>query len=159
MFPSESNNSINDRPDWLVDAWAFLSAYTAMTLLHVTCTWLGPMNNMLCHLLWEMPFPCGIQQCFFFPKWLAWILYRQFIIMKSHSPSHSLILKLSLLGKSFSRQHTEIYFSYFVWKTGFNIACKCNKCQILFSGKSKNKYTQFDICWISLMSAKDNVTK
>ena len=53
-------------------------------------------------------------------------------------------LTLSTLGKIFSRQHFEIFFSYFFQKTGFDISCKlspeetiCMKCQILFTGKNK----------------------
>ena len=46
-------------------------------------------------------------------------------------------------GKNFSRQHFEIFFSYFSQKIGFNILCKLSPnetiyiCQILFSGKNK----------------------
>ena len=54
------------------------------------------------------------------------------------------IIMLSMLGNNISRQHIEIFFSYFFQKTGFDISRKlsqmetiCIKCQILFSGKNK----------------------
>ena len=56
----------------------------------------------------------------------------------------NLFLTFSTLGKNFSRGHTEIFFSYFSQKTGFDISCKLSpmkiiymKCQVLFSGKNK----------------------
>ena len=64
-------------------------------------------------------------------------------------------LTLNTLGKIFSRQHFEIFFSYFSQKTGYDISCKlspketvCMKCQILFSGKNKKNI-------INLSSAKN----
>ena len=49
-------------------------------------------------------------------------------------------LPLSTLGKIFKRQYTEIFFSYFPQKTGFDISPMetiCMKYQTMFSGKNK----------------------
>ena len=55
-----------------------------------------------------------------------------------------------MLSEVFSRRHTEIVFSYFSQKTGFDMSFKlslletiCMKCQIMFSGKNKKKNTNF----------------
>ena len=62
-------------------------------------------------------------------------------------------LKLSMLGKIFSRQHFDIFFYNFFQKTGFDISYKlspnetiCMKYLNLFSGKNKKN--------INLMSAE-----
>ena len=72
---------------------------------------------------------------------------------------------LSALGKIFSRQNTEIFFSFFPEK-GFDISCQlcpvetslsametvCMKCQILFSEKTCFPENRFDIsCKLSPM--------
>ena len=55
--------------------------------------------------------------------------------------NHHFCLKLSMLGKNFSRRQFEIFFAYFSQKIGFDISCKlspeetiCIKCQSLFFG-------------------------
>ena len=65
-----------------------------------------------------------------------------------------LCLMLSMLGKNFSRQQSEIFFLIFQKKMGFDISCKlspqetiCMKCQCLFSGKNKKNI-------FNLLSAK-----
>ena len=46
-----------------------------------------------------------------------------------------------MLGKHFSRQQCETFFSYFSQKIGFYIACKLSQKSLsLFSGEKKERY-------------------
>ena len=65
---------------------------------------------------------------------------------KVHIPFDDLyqLLMLSMLGRSFSRWHFEIFFSYFSQKIGWHYMqvvrdTICMKSQILFAGKNKKK--------------------
>ena len=46
-------------------------------------------------------------------------------------------LRLSTLGKKFSRQHSEIFFLFFPRRQVLTFHAICMKCQVLFSGKTK----------------------
>ena len=80
--------------------------------------------------------------------WVCVVLCHQLSFLATQ---YSCILRLSMLGRNFSRQYYEIFFLFlfFFQKTGFDISCKlspletiCMKYQSLFSRKNmKNIFT------------------
>ena len=67
--------------------------------------------------------------------------------------AHSISLMLSMLGKNFSRQLSEILFSYFSQKTGFDISCRLSSGDNLHEMANPIFWKKGDKNIISLSSA------